>query len=230
MAWDYSTIGDFDAWIASLDQTERNETAALLDALTRLGPSLGRPHADVLDGSRYPNMKELRGKTPAAVLRIAFAFDPERVALVLCGGNEGGVSQKSFYKRLIGKADKLYGLHLEGLANERKKTQRTKKGREFMAKSHADFLNKFIPKDQRAAVKRRSDAIVIGQVLRMMREKQKLSQAEIAQRMGLKQPAIARLERQSDVKLSTLQEWAAATGGELVLAVRRQGKTSELVA
>jgi DNA-binding XRE family transcriptional regulator len=99
-----------------------------------------------------------------------------------------------------------------------------------MAKSHADFLNKFIPKDQRVAVKRRSDAIVIGQVLRMMREKQKLSQAEIAQRMGLKQPAIARLERQSDVKLSTLQEWAAATGGELVLAVRRQGKTSELVA
>jgi DNA-binding XRE family transcriptional regulator len=99
-----------------------------------------------------------------------------------------------------------------------------------MAKSHADFLDKFIPKDQRAAVKRRSDAIVIGQVLRMMREKEKMSQAEVAQRMGLKQPAIARLERQSDVKLSTLQEWAAATGGELVLAVRRQGKTSELVA
>jgi transcriptional regulator with XRE-family HTH domain len=64
----------------------------------------------------------------------------------------------------------------------------------------------------------------------MMREKRKMSQAEIAQRMGLKQPAIARLERQRDVKLSTLQEWAAATGGELVLAVRRQGKTSELVA
>jgi len=87
-----------------------------------------------------------------------------------------------------------------------------------MAKNHADFLNKFIPKNQRAAVKRRSDAIVIGQVLRVMREKRKMSQADIAQRMGLKQPAIARLER------------AAATGGELVLAVRRQGKTSELVA
>jgi transcriptional regulator with XRE-family HTH domain len=81
-----------------------------------------------------------------------------------------------------------------------------------MAKSHAEFLAKFVPKDQRAAVR------------------QKMSQAEIAQRMGLKQPAIARLERQRDVKLSTLQEWAAATGGELVLAVRRQGKTSELVA
>jgi ribosome-binding protein aMBF1 (putative translation factor) len=78
-------------------------------------------------------------------------------------------------------------------------------------------------------VKRRSDAIVIGQVLRMMREKRKLSQAEIAERMGLKQPAIARLERQSDFKLSTLQEWAVATGGELILAVRRRGKLSQLV-
>ena len=99
-----------------------------------------------------------------------------------------------------------------------------------MANNHAHFLDKFIPKNQRAAVRRRSDAIVIGQLLRMMREKQNLSQAEIAQRMGLKQPAIARLERQRDVKLSTLQEWAVATGGELVLAVRRRGKTTELVA
>jgi len=53
-----------------------------------------------------------------------------------------------------------------------------------MAKSHAEFLDKFIPKDQRAAVKRRSDAIVIGQVLRMMREKRKMSQADIAHAHG----------------------------------------------
>jgi DNA-binding XRE family transcriptional regulator len=98
-----------------------------------------------------------------------------------------------------------------------------------MAKSHAEFMKKFVPRDQRAAVRRRSDAIVIGQVLRMIREQRKLSQADVAKRMGLKQPAIARLERQTDVKLSTLQEWATATGGELVLAVRRQGKLSQLV-
>jgi DNA-binding XRE family transcriptional regulator len=98
-----------------------------------------------------------------------------------------------------------------------------------MAKSHAEFLEKFIPKDQRRAVKRRSDAIVIGQLLRMMREKQKMSQTDIAGRMGLKQPAIARLERQRDVRLSTLQEWAAATNGELVLAIRSHGRIFKLV-
>jgi DNA-binding XRE family transcriptional regulator len=98
-----------------------------------------------------------------------------------------------------------------------------------MAKSHAEFLERFVPKDQRASVKRHSGAIVIGKMLRLVREKQKMSQADIAERMGLRQPAIARLERQRDIKLSTLQDWAAATGGELVLAVRRHGKLSQLV-
>jgi hypothetical protein len=33
--------------------------------------------------------------------RFAFAFDPERKAVVLCGAAKSGVSQKLFYKRLI---------------------------------------------------------------------------------------------------------------------------------
>ena len=60
------------------------------------------------------------------MLRVAFAFDTQRVAQVLCGGNKKGVSQKSFYKKLIDKADKLYSLHLEALGARKKKQ---KKGR-----------------------------------------------------------------------------------------------------
>ena len=60
-------------------------------------------------------MKELRGKTSAAVLRIAFAFDPKKVAQVLCGGDKKGVSEKAFYKKLIAKADRLYQAHLDQL-------------------------------------------------------------------------------------------------------------------
>lgn len=128
MAWCYNTSGELDDWVESLDQAERNEVAAMLDALTRLGPSLGRPVADTLNGSTYPNMKELRGKTPATVLRIAFAFDTERIAQVLCGGNKKGVSQKIFYKKLIEKADRLYKLHLDALSGRKKKDKQNKKG------------------------------------------------------------------------------------------------------
>jgi hypothetical protein len=129
VAWDYRTTVELDDWVESLDQPERNEVAAMLDALTRLGPNLGRPNADTLNGSEYANMKELRGKTRAALLRIAFAFDSERIAQVLCGGNKKGVGQKSFYKKLIDRADRLYSLHLEVLASKKKKDRQNKKGR-----------------------------------------------------------------------------------------------------
>jgi hypothetical protein len=129
MAWAYETTDELDEWVQTLGQEERNEIAAMLDALTRMGPSLGRPVADTLNGSAYANMKELRGKTPAAVLRIAFAFDPERTAQVLCGGDKKGVSQRTFYKKLVGKADKLYRRHLEALAARTKRDKQNKKGR-----------------------------------------------------------------------------------------------------
>ena len=65
-------------------------------------------------------MKELRGKTPAAVLRIAFAFDPGRVAQILVGGNKKGVAEGRFYKALIAKADELFDAHLRLVKSKKK--------------------------------------------------------------------------------------------------------------
>ena len=70
---------------------------------------------DTLEGSRHANMKELRVKVLKVQWRFAFAFDPERKAVVLCGGAKSGVSQKLFYKRLIDLADKRYDEHLSEL-------------------------------------------------------------------------------------------------------------------
>lgn len=60
-------------------------------------------------------MKELRADTSQSVLRIAFAFDPKRSAILLIGGNKAGVNQRLFYKQLIRRADELYTLHLKEL-------------------------------------------------------------------------------------------------------------------
>lgn len=60
-------------------------------------------------------MKELRADTKDEVLRIAFAFDPERAAILLVGGDKSGVGQKRFYKQLIAKADAFYEAHLEAI-------------------------------------------------------------------------------------------------------------------
>ena len=89
-----------------------------------LGPKLGRPHADTLNGSKHANMKELRADTADQVMRVAFAFDPERVGILLVAGDKGGVSQKRFYKQLIDKADRLFDAHLAKLKAKRKRKEK----------------------------------------------------------------------------------------------------------
>ena len=105
----------FKSEISDLPSDVRLELAAHLILLREKGFRLGRPEVDTLEGSRHTNMKELRLKVLKVQWRFAFAFDPERKAVVLCGGSKSGVNQKLFYKRLIDLADKRYDDHLASL-------------------------------------------------------------------------------------------------------------------
>jgi hypothetical protein len=105
--WEVATTDEFDNWFAALSQVAQAEVIAKVGLLRILGPRLRRPHADTLNDSKHPNMKELRADTKDRVLRIAFAFDPDRSAILLLGGNKSGNSQKRFYKQLIARADIL---------------------------------------------------------------------------------------------------------------------------
>ncbi|NEJ72066.1 hypothetical protein GR197_16210 [Rhizobium phaseoli] len=101
--------------VLDLPADVRVELLAYLVLLRQKGFRLGRPEVDTLSGSKHANMKELRIKVLKVQWRFAFAFDPERKAVVLCGGAKSGVSQKLFYKRLIDLADRRYDEHLIGL-------------------------------------------------------------------------------------------------------------------
>lgn len=113
MSWTVGTTRHFDDWFADLGGDEQADIIARVNLLKIKGPALGRPHADTLKGSRHANMKELRAGTRTRTLRIAFAFDPRRSAILLVGGNKTGVNQKLFYKQLIALADALYDRHLQ---------------------------------------------------------------------------------------------------------------------
>jgi hypothetical protein len=69
---------------------------------------------------KYAKMKELRASVKNAGLRIAFAFDPERQAILLIGGNKAGAKQKRFYERLIATAEALYEAHLAAIERRKK--------------------------------------------------------------------------------------------------------------
>jgi len=80
-----------------------------VERLEEQGPALGRPWADTIKGSRYRNMKELRPL--GGNLRILFAFDPNRQAVLLTGADKTGRWQ-TFYKQPIPTAEALYTRHL----------------------------------------------------------------------------------------------------------------------
>ncbi|MFM7136911.1 MAG: type II toxin-antitoxin system RelE/ParE family toxin [Planctomycetota bacterium] len=122
--WTVATTDIFDEWFRTLGDEERAEIEAKVNLLELFGPALGRPHADTLNGSTYPNMKELRADIADQTLRIAFAFDPERAAILLVGGDKRGQSQHLFYRQLIAKADILYAEHLTTLKTRRKRGEK----------------------------------------------------------------------------------------------------------
>jgi hypothetical protein len=99
----------------ALSKQVQDELVSLTVTLRRKGPLFGRPEVDTLKGSRYANMKELRFEADGGVWRIAFAFDPERRAILLVAGNKSGVGRDRFYRGLLRIADERFGLHLKAL-------------------------------------------------------------------------------------------------------------------
>jgi len=61
-------------------------------------------------------MREPRVQSGGKPLRIFYAFDPERIALLLIGGGKTGDDR--FYERMIPIADGLYDEHLKELSKE----------------------------------------------------------------------------------------------------------------
>lgn len=120
MEWEVEFHPAFEVEVLAFERDVRVALVAVAKLLSDYGPQLGRPHADTLKGSRYANMKELRFEGGDGEWRAAFAFDPERKAIVLVAGDKSGGSQKRFYKNLIAKADLRFSEHLESLKSAKK--------------------------------------------------------------------------------------------------------------
>jgi hypothetical protein len=113
VAWDVEYTDEFDAWWESLSEDDQEAIWDAVAILQRDGPACGRPLVDTITSSRHPNMKELRVGT----IRILFAFNPLRVAILLIGGNKRGRWQ-AWYDEMIPVADALYDVHLAELQKE----------------------------------------------------------------------------------------------------------------
>lgn len=100
-----------EVWANGLKQADAEALLAAIRVLRAEGPNLGRPLVDRVKGSRHANMKELRpGSTGRTEIRVLFAFDRERKAILLAGGDKSG-DWKGWYKENIPIADVRFDEH-----------------------------------------------------------------------------------------------------------------------
>jgi hypothetical protein len=107
-----------ESWLHELDQDFFEQVVAALELLADRGPQLGRPLVDTVKTSRHKNMKELRpGSKGRSELRILFAFDIERNAVLLVAGDKSR-SWKKWYETNIPLADSRLDEHTTKLKGE----------------------------------------------------------------------------------------------------------------
>jgi hypothetical protein len=116
MPWTLEYTEEFGAWWASLSEAQQDDTDRVVGLLEARGPLVGFPYSSGIIGSQHAHMRELRVQSGGHPLRIFYAFDPRRTAILLIGGDKTGHDR--FYEDYIPIADRLYDVYLEELRRE----------------------------------------------------------------------------------------------------------------
>jgi hypothetical protein len=117
--WVVEYTDEFGEWWDTLEEPEHIAIDARVRELERRGPNLPFPYSSGVEASRHEHMRELRIQRGGRPLRVFYAFDPRRVAILLIGGDKTG--DYRFYERYIAIADRLYDEHLAELKREQKR-------------------------------------------------------------------------------------------------------------
>ena len=116
--WEIYVTDEVRDWITALDDLSHRLVVQAVDILADRGPTLGRPLVDHIEHSTVHNLKELRpGSAGRSELRILFAFDPWRSAILLVAGDKSG-SWRQWYRQAIPRAEQLLELYLKERAQE----------------------------------------------------------------------------------------------------------------
>jgi len=86
-----------------------------------------------------------------------------------------------------------------------------------------------LPKAQQEEVERLGKELVRETRLRSIREELNITQTELAERLGVKQPAVVSIERQRDLRISTVQRYLAALGLKATLNIQMPNGESRIV-
>jgi hypothetical protein len=116
VAWAVEYTNEFGAWWKNLSEGQQDDATTIVELLEETGPELRFPRSSGIEGSKHEHMRELRIQSSGNPIRVFYAFDPRRKAILLIGGNKTGNDR--FYKEYIPIADQLYDEHIEQIRKE----------------------------------------------------------------------------------------------------------------
>ena len=115
---------EFSAWTRTLDGEKRARVQGAIAHVSRGGPTQGRPHVDVIHGSKLHKLKEARVDRS---VRLLFAFDSRGDAVMLLGGDKAGKWNR-WYPKQIERAERLYAAHDRNIGGKEPPWQSRAKG------------------------------------------------------------------------------------------------------
>ncbi|MBE6395568.1 MAG: hypothetical protein E7046_01010 [Lentisphaerae bacterium] len=102
-------------WWIDLAEGVQDDIDRVVMLLEDRGPSLGYPYSSDIKGSRFA-IRELRIQSSGRPIRVLYAFDPVRSALLLLGGDKTG--NERWYEENLPRAERLFEEHLEEIKQE----------------------------------------------------------------------------------------------------------------
>ena len=103
---------EFEEWFLGLGSADARAVVRGVGLLEAKGLALGFPYSSMIEDSQYA-LRELRVQSSGRPLRIFYAFDPRRQALLILGGDKTGDDR--FYWRMIPRAEAIWERYLEEL-------------------------------------------------------------------------------------------------------------------
>lgn len=104
---------EFAEWFLGLNARDANAVDRVVGLLRQMGVALRFPYTSAIAGARH-SIRELRVQSGGNPLRILYAFDPARQAVLLIGGNKSG--DDSFYDEMVPLADSIFEAYLANRA------------------------------------------------------------------------------------------------------------------
>jgi hypothetical protein len=98
---------EFADWYGALDDSAADDIEAGIGLLENRGVAIGFPYSSAIKGASFA-LRELRIQSQGRPLRVFYAFDSARQAVVLIGGDKTGISNARFYATMVPLAERIW--------------------------------------------------------------------------------------------------------------------------